>query len=736
MVQLYIYIDGVAKEIELFDDEKISITSSIQNINDISKVFTDYSQSFTIPASANNNIIFKHWYESGLDNGYDQRIRYEGFIKIDTQTFRTGKWQLESASIKDNRVEDYKLTFYGNLKSLADKFGEDKLKDIQEVNEYTINYSGANVQDTITTTADLDLMYPLISSARSWQYGAGGSNDISVSANAIVHTELFPALKVSKIFEAIASKYNLTFSGGFLNDARFKNAFLWLKNKEENTVNFSEEVPINFNTIVNNSAMTQFTSSQFTINKQPFFTSISGSQETNTFSYFQINLTLSTATNWELLLYKSGTLYASETGYGTSISKLYNANMIDDGTFAYKIKSTVPVTITGTATARHIRRRITSPYTVTDVFSTANISASISSIPLDLTRFMPDMKVSDFFTGILKMFNLTAFSEDGENFTLQQLEQWYYEGEIKDFSQYCITDKDINRVKPYKKIKFEYEKSESILNKKFFDLFSREYGNLDYSFNYDGSEYTIKLPFENILFNKFTATNLQVAYALKSDLNKYIPKPVIIYRNERKGCSFYFNNGSTTNLISMYNVFGQELYANGVINSLNWGVEISSFYLNPIYNSLFKNYYLDYLSNLYSLKSRMIKIKMRLPYTELLRLKLNDRIVIRNKRYLINQYTTDLTTFESDFELIEDFRNINFNNSADRYIDNTAQTLTYYYTQQRTWSIEADPLNIIESFTQYDGYIEVNIKDNTSGEQRVCILSTVEKEQLIIIQDA
>ena len=48
----------VARRIELFQDEKISLTSSIQNVNDISKVFTDYSQSFTIPASDNNNKIF------------------------------------------------------------------------------------------------------------------------------------------------------------------------------------------------------------------------------------------------------------------------------------------------------------------------------------------------------------------------------------------------------------------------------------------------------------------------------------------------------------------------------------------------------------------------------------------------------------------------------------------------------------------------------------------------------
>ena len=79
----------VVRRIELFNDEKISITSSIQNVNDISKVFTDYSQSFTIPASDTNNEIFRHWYENSLDNGYNQNFRYNGYIEIDTQVFRT-----------------------------------------------------------------------------------------------------------------------------------------------------------------------------------------------------------------------------------------------------------------------------------------------------------------------------------------------------------------------------------------------------------------------------------------------------------------------------------------------------------------------------------------------------------------------------------------------------------------------------------------------------------------------
>jgi len=81
-VLLYIYddISGEPQRVELFSDETISVTSSVQNVNDISKVFTDFSQSFTIPATPYNNRIFKHWYENSLDNGFDARTRKNAFI--------------------------------------------------------------------------------------------------------------------------------------------------------------------------------------------------------------------------------------------------------------------------------------------------------------------------------------------------------------------------------------------------------------------------------------------------------------------------------------------------------------------------------------------------------------------------------------------------------------------------------------------------------------------------------
>jgi hypothetical protein len=728
---------NVARRIELFEDEKISLTSSIQNVNDISKVFTDYSQSFTIPASDNNNEIFRHWYENSLDNGFDQRVRYNGYIELDTQLFRVGKWQLESATIKNNRVEDYKITFYGELKSLTDKFGEDKLNDVAEINNYTILYNGPNVISKVYTATPQDIMFPLITSDRVWQYGGGGANDISTSGGAINYDELYPAIKVSKVFDAIADKYNITFSGTFLNQQKFSKAYLWLKgNDSKRFASTTQRKQLLFNN--NNTYLPRV----FNIENNTYnlvnssSVDIGGGFEARD-SRFKIVINFPTITNHRVFIYKNGNLYTT-LQFNSNQSTIIVPATYGRGAYTFFVEAFTATTYTYTYSFSYTKFRIFVASTFPNV-TLGTGSGSLNS-NLNLLNYVPDMKVSDFFSGILKMFNLTAFSTDGINFTLEQLENWYYLGDIKDFSEYCTTDLDFNRIKPYKKINFEYEKSENLLSRNFFTTNSREYGNLISTFNTDGSDYSIKLPFENLMFNKFTGTNLQVGYALKSDLTPYAPKPIIIYFTERKSGTLYVNNGSGATNASHFNVFGQDCIdtADLTNNTLNWGVEISSYFLEPINNSLFNNYYLAYLNNLYSLKSRMVKVKMRLPYLELLNLRLNDRIVIRDKRYIINQYTTDLTTFESNFELIQDFRSLNFDNSTSRRVDNQAIIFDVFTTSKEplTWTIVEDVDSMLTGISFNESGIKISVNANTSGLERNASIISNNNDLITIQQDA
>ena len=54
-VSIYIGED----KLDLFNDEKISITQKLNDIEKLSNVFTDFTNSFTVPGTPNNNRILK-----------------------------------------------------------------------------------------------------------------------------------------------------------------------------------------------------------------------------------------------------------------------------------------------------------------------------------------------------------------------------------------------------------------------------------------------------------------------------------------------------------------------------------------------------------------------------------------------------------------------------------------------------------------------------------------------------
>jgi len=271
------------------------------------------------------------------------------------------------------------------------------------------------------------------------------------------------------------------------------------------------------------------------------------------------------------------------------------------------------------------------------------------------------MTIEEFFSGILKMFNLTCYSDTAGVYKIEQLEGWYASGTSRDLTQYIINDSlELERSKAYKKVNFKYQKAESWLNENFMSRSKVPYGDLYYELDNDGEEYTVELPFETILHNKFTGTNLQVAYALKPSYIPYIPKPVILYNYGalQTVSTFHFNDGTGTDDYTSANIFGQDTLISSVDYTLNFGAEQST-YTGAIENqSLFNNYYANYLNNIFGIKSRIVKLKGMLPISLLTNLKVNDRVIIRDKRYIINQFTTDLTSGEVSFELLTDFRTI------------------------------------------------------------------------------
>jgi len=656
MIEVGLYIfdsDGVSRRIELYKDETISVTSSVQNVNDISKIFTDFSQSFTIPATASNNAIFQHWYENSIDGGFDARTRKNGYIELNTIRFRTGKIQLEKATLKNGQISNYTISFVGSLVSLKDLFADRYLRDF-DFSAFDFVYNGANVKNAVTGGVTNDIKWPLISSNNVWQWGTNGGTrenwDINKTSHPVYYYDLFPAIRISKIFEIFETQMGIDFQGSFLASDRFKRAFLWLKNTDSFKVKSTPNL-LAFDTV------TSTVGTQGIFNLADNYLDFVKPTSPNRVAESYLSIAFATAgVEYTIFTYLDGISVSQQTYTSATTSTNIPIPLTDSGRYSFYIASTSALTLSANFTY-YFEARDGSNNIYQNVTAT-NTEGQAVTTTLDVGSYMPNIKAQDFFAGILKMFNLVCYSVEDNIYKLEQLDDWYDSGSIIPIDEYVLLDEiGIERVKPYKAVNFNYQPSENLLATEFLSRSSIPYGDLKYATNNDGEEFTIELPFENLLFNKID-TNVQVSYCIRADYSTYIPKPVVLYDwgTIVTTGDWHFNDGTSTTIENSMNVFGQDTSISGSKFTLNWNAEQSTFTEQLEQNSLFNTYYIEYISNLFTDKARIVKIKAKLPLRLLNSLKLNDRVVIRDKRYLINSFSTNLTTGMADFELINDFR--------------------------------------------------------------------------------
>jgi len=801
-LQTAIQVDATSKfeiyradyqKLDLFSDEKISVTSSVANANDIGKIFTDYSQSFTIPASDRNNKILSHWHESAVDNGYDHRQRYDGYVEVDTHKFKDGNFQLEKANKKNGFIESYTLTFYGNLTQLKDRFKDTKLRNLPTGNlaaTYgTDNYWGllnhtynsTEIINRIKSVTPQNVYYPLIGSQRKFSYKDGITGfDVTTTGGAIKWTELFPAVSMQAVFSLIQLCFGVTFTGSFFNLDQWKKLYLYLKNAEAINYN-SESINIDFtsvSTASGNYPMPELNLSTnvFRFDNDVFNSIIPLQYSFNRYNSLYINIIPASgfgSVNYTLYVYKDNLLYRTYQSTGTrpfaiDFDQLSIAYSVDPHSYYFKLSSTSnfqftselvldrygndssPAAIASNGIGGIPFNRISIAY--------SPVQSTISNI--NISNYVPDITVNDFITGVIKAFNLMIIAKDANTFEFIPLEMYYNQGKVLDITKYVYADEmDIERPKLFKAINFQYEKSNNILNNAYRGLYNTEYGDLIYTNNNsnESANYDIKLPFENVLFERTVGYDFETATIIDKDLKPYIPKPMLIYLNGTLPTDFitankiYVTTETGVTQIPNYNRFSNEYDSfpadttrKGLM-TMNFSNEQSPWYNVLAPKGLYYRHYKNYIDNLYNIKTRVIKCKALFPPSLLgstvtdsvgkkLGIELNDRLIIRNKRYIINNMTTDLTTGEANLELITDYRGVNAISSVgykfsstegDVTTDNTGKTIdvTVYKNDYDYFGIKG-ATNFLSyptsgTFEYQDLLIPVTIPVNTSGSDRI-----------------
>jgi len=633
MTKFRLFIEGV--EVDLFKDEIVTVNSSVANVQDISKVFSDFSQSFLVPASPRNNAIFQHWYESDVVPTIDQNLRRDAFIEIETMPFRVGKIQLNEAVIKDGQVVSYSLNFFGALTSLKDRFGELQLKDL----DYTsvgFTYTGQAVQDRLEDgTTSYNVRFPLISPKRFWNNLTGDADNIFEILKGIKYDELFPAVRVSKIFDFIESKFGITFNSTFFSSTRWTDLY-FRHQLAESLLIFSPKTQLDFLSVSPTVSYVDLANNSLT--RPPL---LDASVEV----FLNLELFPSSVTAKHFCeVYANGVLFSTTEFAPTETTKAV-AYLPSDNTTVYTVFLYSDETTSFDANVEVAQ--VGGGGVVTITGDTINAVVNIAS------AFNSTIKIADFFSAILKTFNLVCVGENETTFTIEPLQDWYNLGTEKDITKYVINSSNVKRLPLYKQISFSYKESKSFANKNFLNLFNRNYGNLDSSFDYDGSEFKIELPFENNQFVEITGTNLFCAYCIEENQSSYIPEPMLLYLagEETATTAFRFRKESAGVLITDYALFNS---VNTTGFSLCFGNEFNIVTQETEPNSLYQTYYANHLGNLYDLQQRLFSFTAYLPNGILSALKLNDKIIIKDKRYLINDISSTLNNGEVKMNLILD----------------------------------------------------------------------------------
>lgn len=675
VIQLYIEDNPI----ELFKDESVSITDSIKSVRDIAKVFTAFSKTFTIPASRNNNKIFKHYYNFDIDNGYDARTKKSAKIELNYLPYKKGKIKLEGVQLKNNKPYSYKVTFFGETVDLKDLLGDDKLNQLTSLNSLSLDYDSPTIKSKLQSDPTTnDIIAPLITHTERLYYrsSANTSSDGNlwyhtgsgqVHEHGVLFNELKYALRVHKIIEAIETQYDITFSDDFFTstNAPYYNLFMWLHRKKGLV---ESDTGGAFSNLINGWSFSVGTVSAM-IN-----TSTLRIYDSTVITGASLTLSRSGTVPYDIVIKKNGITVITDTGV-TSTSATFSIPAI---VITSNSEYTVTLTYNSTLDFTNIQWNVVyiqNGQGALDQYNTNTYQAP-ATFEFVITSQVPEIKVIDFLTGIFKMFNLTAYVENGV-IIVKTLDDFYNSYNTYDISEYVdVESSEVNLALPYKEIIFKYEDTDTFLAAIHEQLFNYEWAAEDYKQTdasgnkLDGGDYKIELPFGHLKFERLfddnlsTNTNIQVGYNVDDNQESYIGKPVLFYPIRLTGATtpssntISFRDTETSHsAISAYNIPSNSVALDPTSTSynINFKNEFNEWTGNTDFtNTLFEAFYSNYITSIFNEKNRLTKVKAYLPLRILRNLVLSDRLIINNKQYKINSIKTNLLNGKSDIELLND----------------------------------------------------------------------------------
>lgn len=230
MVQIYIkYKDGNYYLLDIDEKEVINFKITSKDLNDITKIFSPFTQSFNIKATDKNKILCGF-----VGNEKIQRINNEGkfdaLLYVSGFLYQSGKLSFDETDYERKDQKSFKTNFASNLTGLKDLLGDMTIQELFQDSTgafdqaVRINWNKVALQAymssvrNVTLGNGITLKYgvPFISNKRVWTYDPNNLNIVdniafklsvpTTSVNAIALDEVRPAVSFMTIMEHLLLK--------------------------------------------------------------------------------------------------------------------------------------------------------------------------------------------------------------------------------------------------------------------------------------------------------------------------------------------------------------------------------------------------------------------------------------------------------------------------------------------------------------------------------------------------
>lgn len=677
MLKLQLYVEGEA--IELFDDESVSLTQTIQNVRDISKIFTDFSKTFSVPASKANNKVFKHFYNFSII-GYDSGTKKDAELYLNHQLFKKGKIKLEGANLKAGRADTYRITFFGDTVNLKDLLSDDKLGALDLLYDFNFDYNATNVVNYMQDGLDVTIggvtyndavIVPLITHSDRLYYDSAAPEAQSANLHAhastiqgVKYEQLKPAVRVYALLKAIEQKYDIQFSGDFFNASNeaFYNLYLWLHRKEGGVL---EEDKIRgqasgfLYSIAGTTKDKAYWIPFISHDRWVFRGNLSDPDDEQR---YKIRI-YTDAADYNVIVERDGEEHLrldNVSGY-QEIGTWSRVNY-PPGTYRVFFESASSAEFQVEVSVNYAEdQAIGRDNRHVEFLGTASVTTQLG---FDVALQTPEIKVLDLITGLFKMFNLTAYQDDSGQLVVKPLDEFYEQSKnVYDITPYLDnTTSTVDSLMPYRSIKFTYKGTESFFSENHRELFGYTWGEENYkgTTKSEGEVFELELPFEHHKFERLldhdqTKTDIQWGWSVDIKKETYLGEPFLFYAVKiTNGTEIgVLKTSSSREIINDYYIPSNSVDITDSQN-LNFKAEINEYDFSVFEKTLYKTYYDSYIGDTFNNTRRITKYKAFLPLRVLLNFTLADKFIVYDRLYKINTITTDLSTGQSSLELINE----------------------------------------------------------------------------------